>query len=375
MSEAERLARAALCRLTEPGDSRMARLVTDLGAEMVHHHLANERDLGGVRSDLAQRLTGLDPSRDLAWAADHGVRFVIPSDPEWPHQLDDLAHAESLQERGGVPLGLWVKGSVPLDRLSMSVAVVGSRSSTSYGGAVAKEIAATTGRAEVAVVSGAAFGIDADAHMGALAVGGLTAAVLACGIDRPYPMAHAHLLDYIAEEGAVISEASPGCSPTRVRFLARNRLIAALARGTVVVEAAVRSGALNTANWTERLGRQLMAVPGPVTSAPSQGAHQLLRNGASLVTNGDEVLELIGRPGHHLVEQPRAPSRPRDSLSTRDQQVLDAVPKTRPAGVDSIARTAGISILHVQSALGRLQRKGLVEQGEGGWLLHEAALA
>jgi len=375
MSDAERLARVALCRLSEPGDPRMIGLVRDLGAEMVLEHLANERDLGGVLNDVAQRVRGLNPTRDLEWAAKAGARFVIPSDAEWPTQLGDLRHVEKLQERGGEPLGLWVKGKARLNTLAPAIAMVGSRSSTSYGGHVAQEIAATVARKGICVVSGAAVGIDADAHLGALAAGGVTAAVLACGVDRAYPVAHAGLLDYIAEEGAVISEAAPGTQAARIRFLARNRLIAGLGRGTVVVEAALRSGALNTSNWTERLGRALMAVPGPVTSAPSQGSHQLIRSGATLVTNGEEVLELVGRPGEHLTVEPRAPARPRDSLSSRDQQVLDAVPKTSASGADSIARVAGINLLHVQSALGRLHDKGLVQSSDGGWMLTERALS
>src|SRR3954447_15859043 len=173
-----------------------------------------------------------------------------------------------------------------------SVAVVGSRSATTYGAAVAGDIAATLGAAGHTVVSGAAFGIDNAAHRGALAAQGPTVAVLACGVDRAYPAAHRPLLDYIAEVGVVVSEAAPGCAPTRIRFLARNRLIAAFGQGTVVVEAAIRSGALNTASWTTELRRVLMGVPGPVTSAPSAGVHQLVRSrDALLVTSGQEVLE------------------------------------------------------------------------------------
>lgn len=380
MSHEERLARAALSRLGEPGDVRLSRLVDELGAEAVHGFLASERDVGGVLTDVAQRLAGLNPERDLAWAAESGVRFVIPSDPEWPARLGDLRHVEHLQERGGVPLGLWVRGPLRLDQWAGdtaqvgSVAVVGSRSSTTYGGLVAREIAATTAGQEVVVISGAAVGIDAEAHEGALAVGGLTVAVLACGLDRVYPAAHTNLVARISERGAVISEAPPGCAPTRIRFLSRNRIIAALAQGTVVVEAAVRSGALNTANWTERLGRQLMAVPGPVTSAASEGAHRLLRNGAMLVTSGDDVLELVGRPGEHLLVERRARPKARDVVTLRDQQVLDAVPLSRAAGAESIARTAGIGLLQVQSALRRLENKGLVRQAEHGWRLDKSAL-
>src|SRR5262249_60244491 len=133
---------------------------------------------------------------------------------------------------------------------------------------------------------------------------------LACGADRAYPVAHHDLLEHLGRTSAVIAEVPPGCAPTRGRFLSRNRLIAALTRGTVVVEAAARSGALNTASWATRRNRHLMGVPGPVTSAQSQGVHELIRSGAaSLVTYGDEVLEIVGDAGTHLATPPSAPSR------------------------------------------------------------------
>jgi DNA processing protein len=194
--------------------------------------------------------------------------------------------------------------------------------------------------------------------------------VLACGADRAYPTAHRAILDYIADVGLIVSEAAPGCAPTRVRFLARNRLIAALARGTVVVEAAVRSGALNTASWTSGLGRVLMGVPGPVTSAPSAGVHQLLRaRDALLVTSGEEVLEAVAPIGSFTLADPRAPEHPRDRLGPRERQVLDAVPKHTGAEPVSIARTAGISVARTKEALGALHRVGLVEHALGRWRL------
>ncbi len=372
--DADRLARVALSRLTEPGDTRVAGLVAELGAVALHEALAEERDLGGMLTDVAARLDAMDPARDLDRAQRLGLRFVVPGDDEWPAQVEDLRVAEPVQQRGGPPLGLWVKGPLRLDEVAQSVAVVGSRSATSYGGDVAAEIGAVLARAGTCVVSGAAFGIDQAAHRGALAVRGPSVAVLACGVDRAYPAAHKSLLDHLAGTGAVVSELPPGSAPTRLRFLARNRVIAALARGTVVVEAAVRSGALNTANWASRLHRPLMGVPGPVTSAPSQGVHQLIRSGAAaLVTSGEEVLELVGVSGEHLTEAPRGRTRSRDRLSLRHQQVLDAVPVASPAGVDSIARTSGIGLVEVRSALTRLLGLGLVEEGPGGWRLGEQA--
>jgi DNA processing protein len=260
--DAERVARAALCRLTEPGDPRLADLVADVGAVALHRMLADERDIAGLLTDVAARLLDLDPEAELAAAARGGLRFVIPGDPEWPSQLDDLAGIGPVQSRGGIPLGLWVRGPLRLDQLTASVAVVGARSATSYGDALAGEIGLTLARAEVTVVSGAAFGIDQSAHRGALSGGGHTVAVLACGADRVYPAAHRELIEHLARHGAVVSEVAPGCAPMRVRFLSRNRIIAAISRATVVVEAASRSGALNTANWAERLNRTSWALRG-----------------------------------------------------------------------------------------------------------------
>jgi DNA processing protein len=369
-----RLARAALSRLSEPGDFRFTSLTTELGPVEFHDLLATQRDVNGVLADVAVRLKTTDPAQELERAASLGIRFVIPEDAEWPGQLDDLAMAGTLHERGGVPIGLWVRGPLRIDRLGDSVAVVGSRSATTYGTSAAGEIGAVAARAGVAVISGAAYGIDQAAHRGAIAMDGLTVAVMACGADRVYPTGHTQLVEHIAATGAVVSEAPLGCSPQRVRFLARNRLIAALTRGTVVVEAAVRSGALNTANWADRLSRQVMGVPGPVTSAASGGVHQLIRkSGAALVTSGRDVLELVGAAGEHLTDEPRGPVTARDELPLKQQQVLDAVPVATGAPVDSIARVAGLSLLEVGGALRRLHAAGFVEQAAGGWRL--AALA
>lgn len=375
--ESERLARVGLSLLTEPGDPRVANVVAEVGAEVLYANVLREqadRATREIGEDAASRAGGRDPAGQLEDAVRAGLRFVVPGDAEWPDQLDDLARAPALQRRGGAPLGLWVKGPVRLDTLRSSVAVVGSRSATTYGADAAAQIAAVVARAGCPVVSGAAYGIDQAAHRGALGGGGITVAVLACGADRIYPQTHRELLEHLGREGAVVSETPPGGAPMRIRFLSRNRIIAALAAGTVLVEAAVRSGALNTANWAARLHRPLMGVPGPITSAPSQGVHELVRSGAAtLVTSGAEVLEVVAPVGEHVVEEPRGRERARDRLSSKDQQVLDAVPVQHGAGTDSIARTAGVAVLSVASALDRLRAGGYVERVEDGWRL--AALA
>jgi len=370
----ERLARLALSQLGEPGDLRMGGLVAELGAEKLHALILAGGDPRGMRDELAARLEVIDPERDLELAARGGIRWVIPGDPEWPTGLDDLEGCEPLQGMGRAPLGLWVRGPLRLDELASPVAVVGSRSATTYGTTVTAELAAGLARARCTVVSGAAFGIDQAAHRGALAGDGPTVAVLACGVDRAYPRAHQALLDHLGQHGAVVSELAPGRAPMRPRFLARNRVIAAISRGTVVVEAAVRSGALNTASWSLRLNRPLMGVPGPVTSATSEGVHELIRSGAAtLVTRADDVLELIGAMGEHLTEPARSPTTRRDRLTPTQRRVLEAVPLTRPAGSDSIARTAGLGLVPVRSALEGLVQRGMVEQLPAGWRLADAA--
>ncbi len=339
----DRLARVALSRLGEPGDPRLSSLVAELGAEEVRSLLGQTRDGTGVYADVAARLDDLDPERDLDRAQRQGIRFIVPGDDEWPESMDDLRHAEPVQRRAGAPLGLWARGPRRLDEVAeRSIAVVGSRSATTYGTGVAGEIAAHVGQEGWTVVSGAAFGIDQAAHRGALAARAPTVAVLACGVDRAYPTAHRQLLDYVADTGVIVSELPPGCAPTRLRFLARNRLIAALTCGTVVVEAALRSGALNTANWAGRLNRPVMGVPVPVTSAPSEGVHQLIRlRDASLVTSGADVLDLVAPVGAAPAPERRGPDTPRDALDHDERQVLDAVPRWEPVGTLKIAGVAG----------------------------------
>lgn len=367
----ERQARAALSRLSEPGEVRLSALVARLGAAKVFELLRDEQDVAGIYTDVASRLRGLDPARELEEASARGIRFVIPGDAEWPESLTDLDGVEPVLGRGGAPLGLWVRGPLQLAEVSLRcAAVVGSRSATTYGGSVASDIGAHLAAHQTCVVSGAAFGIDQAAHRGALAARGPTVAVLACGVDRAYPSAHKNLLEYIADAGLVVSELPPGCAPTRLRFLSRNRVIAALGQGVVVVEAAARSGALSTANWASRLGRVLMGVPGPVTSAPSEGVHQLIRRGeAALVTTGADVVELLSPVGSFCAAEPRGPERPRDRLSERDQRVLEAVPAARAASTASIARTAGLAEPVVRASLLALRQRGFVESREDDWRL------
>lgn len=362
--QAERLARVALSCGVEPGDGRTSSLIRQIGAEATLERSLEPKPGSG----LAERLAEVDPVRQLEQATRCGIRFLVPGDPEWPVALDDLDEVITVDGVGGTPPGLWVKGPMPLTELGGSVAVVGSRAASVYGVEMTRAICDHLALAGVPVVSGGALGIDFEAHDATLVSGGATAAVLACGVDRVYPAANRRLLQHLAAEFAVMSEQPPGSIPTRPRFLARNRLIAALTRGTVLVEAALRSGALSTAGWAERLSRHVMCVPGPVTSYTSRGVNNWLREGrGTVVTHGAEVLELLGSAGEHLVEEPRGEERPRDSLPPAERKVLEWVPVSTPAAVDSIARLSSVHVRDADSALRRLLAKGFVRFEDGGW--------
>jgi DNA processing protein len=291
---------------------------------------------------------------------------VAPRDAEWPRQLDDLGDAR--------PLGLWVRGRPSLRVWALrSVAVVGARACTEYGAHVAAALAGGLAERGWVVVSGGAYGIDGAAHRGALAARGATVAVLACGVDRPYPRGHAALIGRIAEQGLVVGELPPGDHPTPSRFILRNRVIAALTRGTVVVEAAQRSGSLSTARAAQRLGRFTMGVPGPVTSALSVGVHELLRGEAALVTDAAEVVELVGDIGE-LAPVRRGPVLPRDLLDPPVRAVLAALPGDRAAPADEIALGARTTRDEAIARLYELRALGYVERHGDGWKLTRQAV-
>ena len=301
-------------------------------------------------------------TRELADAAK--LRWLIPGDTAWPERLTDLDHAPPNAGAAGAPLGLWVRGSGSLAEFAeRSVSVVGARDCTAYGAEQAAEVASDAASAGFSVVSGAAFGIDACAHRGALAMQAPTIAVLACDAATSYPRAHAALLQRIAEEGLVVSEQPPGRAPTKARFLARNRLIAALTVGTVVVEARRRSGALNTLAWADQLGRVTMAVPGPVTSQQSVGTHEAIRDGkAMLVGSGtDVVTALTGLDSSALEAAPEPPAATDtafDALPSDQRRVLDALEWTTPFDAFHVARRAGLTPRATERALRALAQEG-----------------
>ncbi|HCX83620.1 MAG TPA: DNA-protecting protein DprA [Micrococcales bacterium] len=294
----ERTARLQLALLIEPGHPTTGVLVRRLGAaetlRLVRaEHPAIPADLGAEWFAAWRRhLRNPDATPTLADALrgcdQRGIAITAPGDPAWPTGLAALGAT--------APLVLFSHGDVGLltRPLHAKVAIVGSRAATSYGEHVAQRTAADLSAHGDTIVSGGAYGIDVAAHRGALTGPGGTVAVLAGGLDRYYPAGNTTLLSEVARHGAVVSEAPPGTAPSRARFLQRNRIIAATSGLTVIVEAAHRSGSLDTAHRAHHLGRAVAAFPGPVTSVASAGAHQAIAAGiARLVTDADDIRRLL----------------------------------------------------------------------------------
>ncbi len=377
VTDEERLARLALARVAEPGSHDIHLALQGRSAVEVWASVRAGAPLGQLGqvalAGIATRMDGYQPERDLERLTTFGGRVVCPGDDEWPDGLAwELGAMSGDVKQMAPPWVLLVRGQAHLREVtSASVAIVGARAATAYGTLVTSELAFALSEAGVSVVSGGAYGIDGAAHRGALtAARAPTVAVLACGPDIAYPRGHDRLLAEVAEKGLIVSEVPPGSAPTRMRFLVRNRVVAAITQGTVVVEAAMRSGSLSTASRAADLGRQVMAVPGPVTSALSAGCHEWIRSRrAELVTCAAQVLELVAPMGDHQLAPARGVVHPRDNLGETVRRVLDAVPVRSPVGVARLARTAGVSALVVQQVLPSLLVAGLVEQRDGGWRL------
>ncbi|HEU0129694.1 MAG TPA: DNA-processing protein DprA [Mycobacteriales bacterium] len=366
-SPERRLACAALSRAVAPDDRHFRALYPRYTPEEAWARLVAGDAPPELVAATRRAVAAADPQRDLDAVAALGGRLVCPGDADWPEALDDL--------RDRVPVALWVRGGAPLAAATeRSVAIVGSRAATPYGNLVAAELAVELGERGWAVVSGGAYGIDAAAHRGALAAGAPTVAVLACGVDVSYPSGNRRLFDDVAAAGLLVSEWPPGASPTRLRFLWRNRVIAALARGTVVVEMGHRSGARRTCSEASSLGRHVMAVPGPVTSAVSVGCHTLLRQGVPCVTSAAEVLELVGRLGEDVAPVPPDAATRRDRISRDAQRVLDALDPLEFLTAEQVAAEAQQDQSATEVLLDALCDHDLVVCSAGRYRLGPAAL-
>lgn len=388
----EIFARAAWARLAEPGDATAGKLIAAVGAttalaavvagklpaqltppRFTERHFEEQSvteryfDPAAFAKGVARWQPRLDKRAtelDLRRALETGTRVLAPGDPMWPETFHELGpHA---------PVVLWVRGDASLLNKT-SLAVVGARACTGYGSHITAEIVDGVCASGVAIVSGAAYGVDAVAHRTALAVEGATIAVLAGGIDRPYPQGHVELLTQIGKNGLVCSEMVPGSAPTRWRFLQRNRLVAAMARATLVTEAGVRSGSLNTAGHASELSRALGAVPGPVTSPASAGCHKLVRDyNATLVTNAADAQELLGI-GADVALFDLEPGADRPLPLHR--RVLDALPLRGARGLTEVTTEAGVTRAEARGALAELELLGHVAKvatggAEGhGWTL------
>ena len=372
-----RRARIALAAICEPGEAGLADVVDSTGpTATVAALLDADRQRPKIpRADaLRRRLEELDLDALIDRGREIGARVVVPGDGQWPGRMNEL--------RAHRPLALWCWGEADPRLMALrSVAIVGARACTRYGEWIAREWSAQLAQDDVTVISGGAYGIDAAAHRGALAVDGVTICVLAGGVDTPYPRGNEGLFAEIVDRGLLVSEAPPGETVRRRRFLTRNRLIAALASATCVVEAAHRSGSVTTASNAAELNRPVLAVPGPVTSEMSRGTHRLVHEGVAMlaadVTDVRAVLPDFERAhgasrGHathnesevHSGEQP---------IGSALQEVLDAVPtpywSAEGMSLDDIAVRSGVSGSQARTCLAQADEMGLVQQrGQDRWV-------
>ena len=367
----EEAAAAAWTLISEPGDEAAGLLRLTFGAEKSLGFLTSGANATRIATELADsdsaqlatqrfvdvektmseslerwkpRLQRVEYESALKLASVTKTNFLAIGSEYWPAGLSDLGLA--------MPAGLWVRGS--LSQLNDAIAIVGSRAATSYGEWVCAELVSVFKNESIPLVSGGAFGIDAAAHRFANRLELPNFAVMAGGVDRFYPLSNRDLLTEVIRNGAVLSELPPGKAPTRWRFLQRNRLIAALSRAVVVVEAGHRSGAINTANHAATIGRPVAAIPGSIQNATSLGCHRLIREGvATLVSNGQELLEVAGIK--HLAENEIA------GLGILELRVIDAM-TSKYQTLEQIALRAGLTSVELATALGGLQLAGLAER-------------
>ena len=374
---AEDFASAAWTTIVEPGDELAGLLRLTLGAKRSLDELINrasaarmaalvlatpQRDLALARfgtlvpalNDAFERwlprLSKTTLENAIKVAAISGARFVSTESEDWPSSLADLGL--------GMPAGLWVRGD--LSRLGSAASIVGSRTSTPYGAWVCAEFVEQLAERSMGTVSGGAFGIDAAVHRSAVALSAPTFAVMAGGVDQFYPSSNADLLRQVVEVGAVMSELPPGARPTRWRFLQRNRVIAALGKATLVIEAGHRSGAINTANHALSIDRPVGCVPGPINQSTSDGCHRLIRDGlAQLVASPSHLFELLGVQVDEKALEP--------SLGALETRTLDVLSQ-RFQSQRVLLERAGLTSLELGIALGALELAGRAERnGQGYW--------
>jgi len=302
-------------------------------------------EAGSILRERARR--PVEAEKEKASAA--GLQIVTSQDADYPPPLREL--------RGAPPV-LYVRGALVRELDSPAIAVVGTRRPTPYGRSVARRLGRELAEAGVTVVSGLARGVDGAAHRGALEAGGRTLAVLGSGLDRCYPAEHRELLATIAGTGAAVSEFGLGCPPLPANFPRRNRIISGLVRGVVVVEAAERSGSLITARLALEQGREVFAVPGPITSATSRGTHRLLRQGARLFAGVEDIFEELD-----LRVEPAEP--PGDRLTDEERRVMEWI-GPEPVSIDRLIAETGLAADRLGALLGMLEMKDRIRDVGGG---------
>lgn len=372
LESSERMARLGLCAVIDSPDERLRSCLNQYSVVELWEQLRK----GYGYESWQRRAKALNFKELERQVKKYHLRFVIPGDLEWPLQLEDLENCQLIQGFGGVPIGLFLAGNGNLAEISAkSVAIVGARAASLYGMEIATDFGYELSELGYGIISGGAYGIDAAAHRGAVAAGKTTVAVMAGGVVESYPRGNKALFNLIEENGLLISEIPPLSHPTRYRFLARNRLIAALSQGTVIIEGMARSGASNTANWANTLGREVMAIPGLISSPTSVTPHQLIRDGgATLVTSVAEVTELL----EPLKITPMISETTEYDLLTSDEKlVYEAFPARGVVSLDQLVVESGLSVSRVLRSLEKLSQKKLAKEQRDGWLrisIKQAAL-
>lgn len=315
----------------------------------------------GASDEACRNLSNPDPAlieADLDWCMGERRGLIPWTDPRYPSRLREIAAA---------PAALFYRGDTELLGLPQ-LAIVGSRNATPQGLEIAEGFAAELARRGLAISSGLALGIDGAAHRGALAADGMTLAVCGTGLDRVYPSQHKALAEEIDRRGLLLSEFVPGTPPRAENFPRRNRLIAGLSLGVLVVEAARESGSLITARLAAEQGREVFAIPGSIHNVMARGCHQLIRHGAKLVETVDDVLEELGPQVSAWLKRARrvALEIPSDANGPSPHQLLIEALGDSPQGVDALVEKLGISVEAVNTALVELELEGRVATLSGG---------
>lgn len=377
---------AYLSRVVEGPSIHIQEFITNgRSADEIAHGVRTRASwIGALGPQTQNRYTWDQPAQDLARAQAAGYTLLTPDSPGWPGEnIKPTFHCEypdddrklSLNEEAVAPHALWVKGEADLAKLlAQSVGVVGTRTATQYGRHATDDLVRGLAKHQYTIVSGGALGIDTIAHQAALDCGAPTVVVAACGPGYVYPLSNEPLFERVVRAGgAIVTEYPPGTTPDRHRFLTRNRLVAGLTQGTLLVEAAFRSGALNTLKWANAMNKQTMAVPGPITATESLGTNLAIQNKqAAMVLNADQIHEHIVHTGDFDAGEQmemKYPPTLTQQLSHNELRIYDALPRAGEGSrtAEEIAADAGLSIGLTVHILMDLAKRGVVQRERKEW--------